>query len=183
MAKYTELFAEYRAKGNALPSAFEQITGFGDKFDAYYCDKEIGFENEYLFSIKLALYANILISEYKDRIAIITNAIKEAKDPTKKSYTKIEFAKGKVTNTIGKQESTNTDLPINSATATPSSKTNIGERIDTSESDDDITETNNEQEGMTSAEAIETIKVFTGKLNDIITELLKRFEPCFMGIY
>lgn len=53
MAKYTELFSEYLEGGGELPAAFSQIDGFEDLFIGHFIDKEIGFETEVLFTIKL----------------------------------------------------------------------------------------------------------------------------------
>ena len=61
MAKYTETLGEYLASGHSLPTVFADITNFDTYFLARYIDREIGFETEDLFEIKLEGKANIII--------------------------------------------------------------------------------------------------------------------------
>ena len=75
MAKYTELFAEYLESGGELPAAFDEIVGFKDLFIGHFIDKEIGFETEVLFAIKLETNANLVIGVYADSIAASERAL------------------------------------------------------------------------------------------------------------
>ena len=65
MAKYTMTLAEYMARGGALPSSLDLIEGFREHFIGRYFDKEIGFETDALFSLKLEALANLVIPSYK----------------------------------------------------------------------------------------------------------------------
>ena len=87
MAKYTELFAEYIEKGGQLPASFSLILGFGDLFKKHYCDKEIGFETELLFYMKLEEKADLYMQKYADRIALIASAWLDYNAPAKVHYT------------------------------------------------------------------------------------------------
>ena len=75
MAKYTELFAEYLESGGELPAAFDEIVGFKDLFIGNFIDKEIGFETEVLFAIKLETKANIVIPVYAERITALESKL------------------------------------------------------------------------------------------------------------
>lgn len=173
MAKFTELFAEYLAGGGALPSAFENITGFTNLFKGYYADKEIGFETEDLFAIKLETYANIYIPIYKQRIEDLAEAITGAKNPAKTFYENYST----IIN-AGKQKGYTTDLPFDSSTAQPSSVTESDAYTNT-----DNKVINRTEAGATVNEAFYKIEKLNDKVKPLILELLKEFKPCFMQIY
>ena len=63
MKQNTELFSKY-LENNELPEIFNEIEGFSELFIANYCDSEICFETETLFSIKLNMYSNIYIPQF-----------------------------------------------------------------------------------------------------------------------
>lgn len=147
MAKFTELYAEYLLNGGSIPTAFELIEGFNDLFTAYYCDKEIGFETETIFSIKLDMYANLYLPQFKKRIDMLNRAYLNAENPTRVHYetanTVINIgAKSKTnaanygkntvdtTSNFGAQENKETTVPFNALNANPSSITNQGARAD-----------------------------------------------------
>ena len=85
MAKYTETLGEYLEAGHSLPSIFSQITDFDKYFLARYIDREIGFETETLFEIKLEGKADLVIPLYKDRILALNTAIMALSTPNKKT--------------------------------------------------------------------------------------------------
>lgn len=172
MAKYTETFADYvEHSGYSLPEAFEDIEGFGDLFLKYYCDKEIGFETENLFAIKLEGYADLYIPPYADRISRLATAWNFINTPARVHYENIT-----TTNTIGERKTKQTELPINSTTAEPNMLGESEEATDTNITDRELEETN-----------IQDDFYMVDKLNEevhiILLELLRRFEPCFMRIY
>ena len=173
MAKYTELFVEYLAGGGALPSAFNQIEGFEDLFKGYYADKEIGFETEELFAIKLETYANIFIPIYKQRIDDLAVAITGARNPTKTFYENYNAYIN-----AGKQKGTQTELPYDSTTAEPTTVT----ESDAYQNAENKTTTRTES-GATVNEAYYKIERLNSEVKPLILKLLKEFAPCFMGIY
>lgn len=151
MAKYTMLLAEYLQKGGQLPASFALIQGFEDLFVARYCDHEIGFETDELFSIKLEYKANLIMQAYADKIATRTLYWTHAENPIKTYYEKTKIktnlgAKSKTgsdttsygaksittitSNTTGAQENKATELPFDDITAKPNSVTNLGARND-----------------------------------------------------
>lgn len=75
--RHTELFTQYIANNggadSALPSLFDKIpaividdetTAFKDAFVLNFCDREIGFETEALFALKLEGRAKLIIPRY-----------------------------------------------------------------------------------------------------------------------
>ena len=173
MAKYTELLAEYLEAGGELPDVFDTIEGFEDLFIAHYCDKEIGFETEALFAVKLELYANIYVPKYAERITALATAWTNASNPTKVHYERYD-----TTVNAGAQRAQTTDLPFDATTATPSSVTASDAYINT-----DARITNREESGVTVDEAYNVIDRLNEEVFPIVLRLLRAFEPCFMGVY
>ena len=85
MAKYTETLGEYLSSGHTLPTIFNQITDFNNYFLARYIDREIGFETDTLFEIKLEAKAELIIPLYKDRIQQLNTAITALATPNSKT--------------------------------------------------------------------------------------------------
>lgn len=173
MAKYTELFGEYLKDGGTLPSVFATITGFEDMFVAEYIDKEIGFETEDLFAIKLDHYANIYVPIYAERISALATAWTNASNPIKVHYERYD-----TTVNAGAQKVHSTELPINAATATPSSVTATDAYVNT-----DARITNREESGVTVDEAYRVIEKLNDEIRPLVKKLLNEFKPCFMQIY
>ena len=78
---HTELFTQYIANNggaeNALPSLFdkvpnvtidEEVTTFKDSFILNFCDREIGFETEELFALKLEARAKLVLPFYISKL-------------------------------------------------------------------------------------------------------------------
>lgn len=173
MAKYTELLSEYLKDGGTLPSVFSSITGFEDMFVAEYCDKEIGFETEDLFAIKLDHYANIYVPIYAERISALATAWTNATNPVKVHYERYD-----TTINMGAQGAQTTELPINATTATPSSVSSTDAYVNT-----DARITNREESGVTVDEAYRVIDKLNDEIRPLIKKLLDEFKPCFMEIY
>ena len=81
--KYTELFTEYIANNggaeNALPSLFDkvpnvtidgEVTTFKDAFILNFCEREIGFETEELFALKLESRAKLVLPFYINKLKL-----------------------------------------------------------------------------------------------------------------
>lgn len=168
MAKYTELFAEFLNSGGTLPTAFSEIEGFEDLFVARYCDKEIGFETEDIFKIKLEERAAIIIPAYVKRIAATEAAWLVVNDPTRTQTRTYDS---------GEKRTSTTSLPLNSQTAQP---TQTGKADAYQDVDSTVFE------GMTPDEAIRRAEYFQhldGTAWILLDACLREFENLFMKVY
>lgn len=173
MAKYTELLAEYIEKGGVLPASFSSITGFEDLFKKHYCDKEIGFETELLFRMKLEEKADIYIPIYAEKITRLANAWLNYDAPAKVHYTH-EY------NTFGggARKSKTTELPFDSTSADPNIINDADAYSDTNNRDNTLTET-----GTTIDEAQRKIEFLNKEITPLLVKLLDEFKCCFMEVY
>lgn len=178
MAKYTELFAEYLDNGGALPSAsFALIDGFEDLFKERFCGSEIGFETEALFAIKLDLKAQLVMPVYAERLAIAISQITGLKNnPVKVRYETRGYGKRHAESS---NDGTNTDLPYDVDTATPSLKTHTEGSAD----NDAYTDAFTFDEGLSADERLRIIEAMNNKASSIVEACLEEFKPLFMGIY
>ena len=168
MSKYTETLVEFLEGGGVLPAAFAEIEGFEDLFVARYCDKEIGFETEALFQIKLEERAAIIIPAYVKRIAATDAAWLTVTDPTRKQTRTFNSAE---------KRSSSSSLPLNSQTAQPSQTAKADAFTDT-----DTTTF----EGITPDEAIRRAEYFQkldGMTWILLDKCLHEFENLFMKVY
>ena len=168
MSKYTETLGEFLEGGGVLPAAFAEIEGFEDLFVARYCDKEIGFETEALFQIKLEERAAIIIPAYVKRIAATDAAWLTVTDPTRKQTRTFNSAE---------KRSSSSSLPLNAQTAQPSQTAKADAFTDT-----DTTTF----EGITPDEAIRRAEYFQnldGMTWILLDKCLHEFENLFMKVY
>ena len=168
MSKYTETLVEFLEGGGILPVAFAEIEGFEDLFVTRYCDKEIGFETEALFQIKLEERAAIIIPAYVKRIKATEAAWLTVTDPTHKQTRTFES---------GEKCSSSSLLPLNSQTAQPSQTAKADAFTDT-----DTTTF----EGITPDEAIRRAEYFQkldGTAWILLDACLREFENLFMKVY
>ena len=168
MSKYTETLVEFLEGGGVLPAVFAEIEGFEDLFVARYCDKEIGFETEALFQIKLEERAAIIIPAYVKRIAATDAAWLTVTGPTRKQTR---------TFNSGEKRSSSSSLPLNSQTAQPSQTAKADAFTDT-----DTTTF----EGITPDEAIRRAEYFQkldGMTWILLDKCLHEFENLFMKVY
>lgn len=191
MAKYTMLLAEYLQKGGQLPASFALIDGFENLFVARYCDHEIGFETDALFSIKLEYVANLVMQAYADKIATRAFYWTKANNPVKAYYEKTKVktnlgAQRSVTS-IGAQENKTTDLPFDDTTAEPNSVSNLGEREDEINQDavenNDLRETWKQDNGETIDELMRMLDFLNKDVTTLVQKCLDEFKPLFMGVY
>lgn len=173
MAKYTELFAEYLAKGGQLPASFGLITGFEDIFKKYYFDKEIGFETELIFYMKLDMYATLYMQKYADKISRLASAWLEFDAPAKVIYETDTTAFAG-----GKRKTNTTELPFDSATA-EASLINESDAY----SDNNTRTLNRSESGATFDEALRRVTFLNESVKNLIIDLLYEFKPCFMVVY
>lgn len=168
MSKYTETLVEFLEGGGSLPAAFAKIEGFEDLFVARYCDKEIGFETEALFQIKLEERAAIIIPAYVKRIQATEAAWLTVTDPTRKQTRTFNSAE---------KRSSSSSLPLNAQTAQPSQTAKADAFTDT-----DTTTF----EGITPDEAIRRAEYFQkldGTAWILLDACLREFENLFMKVY
>lgn len=174
MAKYTETLAEYIDNGGLLPTSFALINGFEDLFKHYYCDKEIGFETELLFFMKLDMYAELNMQRYKDRIDRASAILLEFDDPTKTvTDSQMDVLQA------GAQEGSTTELPFDDGTNTDPAVINKTEAY-RNVSTRSLTHT---EKGATDDEALRRVEFIHKRIEDIKLQLLEEFKPCFMEIY
>ena len=168
MAKYTELFADFLEGGGKLPAAFADIVGFEDLFVARYCDKEIGFETETLFQLKLEERASIIIPAYVKRIEATNAAWLVVTNPNRKQTRTFDS---------GEKRTSTRSLPLNSQTAQPT-------QTATADAFTDVDSTS--FEGMTPDEAIRRAEYFQkldGTAWILLDTCLREFENLFMKVY
>lgn len=173
MAKYTETFAEYVESGFEMPEEFALVEGFEDIFKMHFFDKEIGFETEAIFAMKLQEKATLYIPLYADRIARRASALAGFDAPAKVRYETIN-----ATITNGAQKGTTTELPFDSATAKPSVINNTDEFANDEERTREERETGN-----TPDEIIKKLEFLNKSVYSLVDALLREFDSLFMKVY
>lgn len=165
MAKYTMLLAEYLERGGQLPASFALIDGFSEIFKKHYCDKEIGFETELLFFMKLDEKADLYMQLYADKLTRLASAYNLFDAGAKVRYSTFNG---------GKQHAETTELPFDSGRAEP----NVLNDSDAYVNTDEARET-----GGSLDELQRRVEFVNGKAKSLVEELLNVFKPCFMGVY
>ena len=170
MAFYTETLREYINNGNSLPESFGLIAQTGYDFNTiffeHFADREIGFETEELFALKVKKVADLWIPQYVKMIQNYDSIIEALKAKTKKSET------------ITENEKVTTrqfDLPVAGATdgINPSG---IGETDPTRAK---TTTTSDES----ADELTRKVDWLLGQEKNALMDLLERFERCFMQVF
>lgn len=172
MAKYTELYLDY-AKGHNAPSSFSLIEGFEELFLKHFCDKEIGFETETLFEIKLDEKADLIMKDYADRISMLASAWTKFEMPAK-----VVYESSQDTSNIGAQVTNMRELPFNGIKAQP---TTINES-EASVNSSSRTYNRNES-GYTASEAMQALQMLNGQVAHILQKCLSEFDDLFMKVY
>ncbi len=195
---HTELFTQYIANnggaGNALPSLFDkvpnitiddEVTTFKDAFILNFCDREIGFETEELFALKLESRAKLVlpfyISKLKQLASIDYINAKRAESETRTSTGNITDG-GKDTNTRFKGENPliDTTLTFNAKAVTEQETNEIGYGKNTN-----TTGSENVTREYTDS-GIEARDLYERVLNDTMNvwnEIFKKFESLFMQVW
>lgn len=170
MAFYTETLREYVQRGNEFPESFRLLNQTGYDFETlfyeHYADREIGFETEELFALKLKKISDLYIPEYVKIIENYDSVIEALKAKSKKTESLTE--NGKIT-------TRQFDLPIAGQTdgINPSG---IGE---TEPTNTKTTTTNDES----ADELTRKIDWLMGQENNAVEQLLEKFERCFMQVF
>ena len=170
MAFYTETLREYINHGNSLPESFGLIAQTGYDFNTiffeHFADREIGFETEELFALKVKKVADLWIPQYVKTIQNYESIIEALKAPSKKSESITENEK--IT-------TRHFDLPVAGATdgINPSG---IGETDPTRAK---TTTTSDESPD----ELTRKVDWLLGQEKNALMDLLERFERCFMQVF
>lgn len=170
MAFYTETLREYINHGNQLPESFNLIVQTGYDFNTiffeHFADREIGFETEELFALKVKKVADVWIPQY---VKIIRNY-----DSTLEAI-KATATKTTVTENLGETTDKSYDLPTADDVSgiTPTGVAKSGPITNK-------TETSVEQRP---SDLEKKANWFTKMKDNAITSLLSKFENCFMQVF
>ena len=195
---HTELFTQYIANNggaeNALPSLFDkvpnitiddEVTTFKDAFILNFCDREIGFETEELFALKLEARAKLVLPFYISKLkqlASIDYINAKRTESEKRTNTGNITDGGKDTNTRFKGENPliDTTLTFNAKAVTEQETNEIGYGKNTN-----TTGSENVTREYTDS-GIEARDLYERVLNDTMNvwnEIFKKFESLFMQVW
>lgn len=197
-AEHTEFFTEYIANNggaeNALPTLFDkvpsitiddEVTTFKDAFILNFCDREIGFETEELFALKLESRAKLVLPFYINKLNQLASIdyinAKRTESETRTSTGNITDG-GKDTNTRFKGENPliDTTLTFNAKAVSEQETNEIGYGKNTN-----TTGSENVTREYTDGD-IEERNLYERVLNDTMNvwhEIFKKFESLFMQVW
>ena len=197
-AEHTEFFSEYIANNggaeNALPSLFDkvpnitiddEVTTFKDAFILNFCDREIGFETEELFALKLESRAELVLPFYINKLKQLASIdyinAKRTESETRTSTGNITDG-GKDTNTRFKGENPliDTTLTFNAKAVSEQETNEIGYGKNTN-----TTGSENVTREYTDS-GIEARDLYERVLNDTMNvwnEIFKKFDSLFMQVW
>lgn len=197
-AEHTELFSEYIANNggveNALPSLFDkvpnitiddEVTTFKDAFILNFCEREIGFETEELFALKLESRAKLVLPFYINKLKQLASIdyinAKRTESETRTTTGNITDG-GKDTNTRFKGENPliDTSLTFNAKAVTEQETNEIGYGKNTN-----TTGSENVTREYTDS-GIEARDLYERVLNDTMNvwnEIFKKFDSLFMQVW
>lgn len=191
--------------GYNYPSSFSLIADFTELFNLKYSDRYIGFKDEEKFKRKLNLYANLYIDKYAkmlDRIHELTPyylntdkvITKTANEENQSTNTQTETTSNSTQSTIGAQTTKNYELPVDNVqnqvptgvSATDSQNNTSTLEINSSNNlNGTNNKTNNEtitESGFSDGEFIQLWNFVHEEEKNLVEELLKKFEPLFLGV-
>lgn len=191
--------------GYTYPLSFGLIEDFTELFNLKYSDRYIGFKDEEKFKRKLNLYANLYIDKYAkmlDRIKKLTPyylntdkvITKTANEENQSTNTQTETTTNSTQSTIGAQTTKNYELPVdNIENQTPTGKSTTDSQNNTStleiNSSNNLNGTNNKtnnetitEQGFSDSEFIQLWNFVHEEEKNLVEELLKKFEPLFLGV-
>ena len=195
---HTELFTQYIANNGgaeqALPSLFDkvpniaiddEVTTFKDAFILNFCEREIGFETEELFALKLEARAKLVLPFYiskLNQLASIDYINAKRTESEKRTNTGNITDGGKDTNTRFKGEKPliDTTLTFNAKAVTEQEINEIGYGKNTN-----TTGSENVTREYTDG-GIEERELYERVLNDTMNvwnEIFKKFESLFMQVW
>ena len=196
--KYTELFTEYIANNggaeNALPSLFDkvqsitidgEVTTFKDAFILNFCDREIGFEIEELFALKLESRAKLVLPFYINKLKQLESIdyinAKRAESETRAITGNITDS-GKDTNTRFKGENPliDTDLTFNAKAVSEQEKNEVGYGKNTNSTGSENVTREFTDSGIEARDIYE--RVLKDTMN-VWNEIFKKFDSLFMQVW
>lgn len=196
--KYTELFTEYIANNggaeNALPSLFDkvhnitidgEITTFKDAFILNFCDREIGFETEELFALKLESRAKLVLPFYINKLKQLESIdyinAKRTESETRAITGNITDS-GKDTNTRFKGENPliDTDLTFNAKAVSEQEKNEVGYGKNTNSTGSENVTREFTDSGIEARDLYERILKDT---MNVWNEIFKKFDSLFMQVW
>ena len=196
--KYTELFTEYIANNggaeNALPSLFDkvpnlttdgEVTTFKDAFILNFCDREIGFETEELFALKLESRAKLVLPFYINKLKQLESIdyinAKRTESETKAITGNITDG-GKDTNTRFKGENPliDTDLTFNAKSVSEQEKNEVGYGKNTNSTGNENVTREFTDSGIEARDLYE--RVLKDTMN-VWNEIFKKFDSLFMQVW
>lgn len=195
---HTELLTQYIANNggadNALPSLFDkvpniivddEVTTFKDAFILNFCDREIGFETEQLFALKIESRAKLVLPFYITKLKQLVSIdyINAKRTETeKRTNTGNIVDSGKDTNTRFKGENPliDTSLTFNVKAVSEQEQNEVGYGKNTN-----TTGSENVTRDYTDS-GIEARDLFERVLNDtknVWSEIFAKFESLFMQVW
>ena len=196
--KYTELFTEYIKNNggaeNALPSLFDkvpsitiddEVTTFKDAFILNFCDREIGFEIEELFALKLESRAKLVLPFYINKLKQLASVdyinAKRTESETRAITGNITDS-GKDTNTRFKGENPliDTDLTFNAKAVSEQEKNEVGYGKNTNSTGNENVTREFTDSGIEARDLYE--RVLKDTLN-VWDEIFKKFDSLFMQVW
>lgn len=195
---HTELLTQYIANNGgadkALPSLFDkvpniivddEVTTFKDAFILNFCEREIGFETEQLFALKLESRAKLVLPFYIDKLkqlASIDYINAKRTETEKRTNTGNIIDSGKDTNTRFKGENPliDTTLTFNAKAVSEQEQNEVGYGKNTN-----TTGSENVTREYTDS-GIEARDLFERVLNDtknVWGEIFAKFESLFMQVW
>lgn len=191
--------------GYTYPLSFGLIADFTELFNLKYSDRYIGFKDEEKFKRKLNLYSNLYIDKYAkmlDRIKKLTPyylntdkvITKTANEENQSTNTQTETTSNSTQSTIGAQTTKNYELPVdNIENQTPTGRSTTDSQNNTStleiNSSNNLNGTNNKtnnetitETGFSDSEFIQLWNFVHEEEKNLVEELLKKFEPLFLGV-
>ena len=196
--KYTELFTEYIANNggaeNALPSLFDkvpsitidgEVTTFKDAFILNFCDREIGFEIEELFALKLESRAKLVLPFYINKLKQLESIdyinAKRTESETRAITGNITDS-GKDTNTRFKGENPliDTDLTFNAKAVSEQEKNEVGYGKNTNTTGSENVTREFTDSGIEARDLYERILKDT---MNVWNEIFKKFDSLFMQVW
>ena len=196
--KYTELFTEYIANNggaeNALPSLFDkvpnlttdgEVTTFKDAFILNFCDREIGFETEELFALKLESRAKLVLPFYINKLKQLESIdyinAKRTESETRAITGNITDS-GKDTNTRFKGENPliDTDLTFNAKAVSEQEKNEVGYGKNTNTTGNENVTREFTDSGIEARDLYE--RVLKDTMN-VWNEIFKKFDSLFMQVW
>ena len=196
--KYTELFTEYIANNggaeNALPSLFDkvpslitygEVTTFKDAFILNFCDREIGFETEELFALKLESRAKLVLPFYINKLKqleIIDYINAKRTESETRAITGNITDSGKDTNTRFKGENPliDTDLTFNAKAVSEQEKNEVGYGKNTNSTGSENVTREFTDSGIEARDLYERILKDT---MNVWNEIFKKFDSLFMQVW